>query len=288
MKYWIKEYGLDGLRCDVAGLIPVDFWEAARAELEQIKPNLFLLAEAEQPSLLVRAFDSDYGWDMMHAIDDAFLGRKPASVIRETWEKEKKLFPQGSLPMRMTDDHDESRAVVRLGLQGALAAQALVFTMDGIPLVFNGQEVGDSAESGAPALFERVPITWGISERRPEVPRFYRAMCELRRDKTINNGEMIWLHNSDEAHVVSYLRRGPEGEFAILANTSNVPLTVSVTGASHDQWLDTTPDIGKDFKGEHSWKFASLKSITLKPWDFRILAKGNIPIMIGPIGPRRR
>lgn len=145
MKYWIREYDLDGLRCDVAHMIPTEFWEQARAELDKLKPGLFMLAEAEEPSQMVKAFDSDYAWEMLHAIRDSIERTKPATTVRDTWLNERKRFPQGTLPMRISDDHDETRAVVGLGEKGALAAQTIVFTLDGIPLVYNGMEVGDSA-----------------------------------------------------------------------------------------------------------------------------------------------
>ena len=49
LKYWVREFDLDGFRCDVAGEVPTDFWEQARAELEQIKPGILMLAEADKP-----------------------------------------------------------------------------------------------------------------------------------------------------------------------------------------------------------------------------------------------
>ena len=269
MKYWIKEYDLDGLRCDVAHMIPVDFWEAARAELEQIKPNLFMLAEAEEPSLMVKAFDSDYSWDMMHAMDDAFTGRKPASVIRETWEKEKARFPQGALPLRISDDHDESRAVVRVGYQAALAEQALVFTMDGIPLVYNGQEVCDSAESGDPALFEKIPITWGIGKRRPECAKFYQRMITLRKSNdALRRGKLTWLHNSDEAHVISFLRSTQKSTVATLVNASNEIRVVNVH-SNDDGWSELTPESTGETKSKNC---APLQKVQLKPWEARMFS----------------
>src|SRR5215212_2606601 len=44
LKHWIREFDLDGFRCDVAGEAPTDFWENARRELEQIKPDIVMLA----------------------------------------------------------------------------------------------------------------------------------------------------------------------------------------------------------------------------------------------------
>jgi cyclomaltodextrinase len=277
MKYWIKEYGLDGLRCDVAGLIPVDFWEAARAELEQVKPGLFLLAEAEEPNLMVKAFDSDYAWEMMHAIDDAFLGRKPATAIREAWEKEKARFPQGTLPMRMTDDHDESRAVVRLGIEGALAAQSLVFTLDGIPLVYNGQEVCDSAESGDPALFEKVPIVWGIGKRRPECARFYRKMLVLRKEyPALRRGELTWVENSAPEKVVTFLRHKGKDNVLVVASTTNVAVTVTfaVPKLKGAMWMDVTPGLKTDARTSPTTLEG--QTVQLAPWGVRIFGSWRL------------
>jgi glycosidase len=50
-KYWLREFDLDGFRCDVAGEVPTDFWENARSELEKIKPYIVMLAEAHKPDL---------------------------------------------------------------------------------------------------------------------------------------------------------------------------------------------------------------------------------------------
>ena len=78
--------------------------------------------------------------------------------MRAAWEKEFNEWPRGSLHMRFSDNHDERRAIARFGEPAALAASALVFTLDGVPMLYNGMEVGDTTESGAPALFEKLPV----------------------------------------------------------------------------------------------------------------------------------
>src|SRR5436190_12262080 len=78
LKYWIREFDLDGFRCDVAGEVPTDFWEHARAELEKIKPELVMLAEAAKPDLLVRAFDLDYAWPFYGTMADVITNGRSA------------------------------------------------------------------------------------------------------------------------------------------------------------------------------------------------------------------
>src|SRR6266850_6351403 len=85
--YWVREFDLDGFRCDVAGEVPTDFWENARAELEKIKPDIFMLAEAHKADLLVKAFDIDYSWPLHSAMTDALQGRGRVSDLRTAWER---------------------------------------------------------------------------------------------------------------------------------------------------------------------------------------------------------
>ncbi|MBK9768913.1 MAG: hypothetical protein IPP63_18880 [Chloracidobacterium sp.] len=81
-KSWIRDYDLDGFRCDVALFIPTDFWEEARAEVDKVKANTIWLAEAEKADLLVKAFDVDYSWNM-HGFDRGYAGRKASVSLEE-------------------------------------------------------------------------------------------------------------------------------------------------------------------------------------------------------------
>jgi len=140
--YWIRDFDLDGFRCDAAGEIPTDFWEHARVELEHTKPDIMMLAEASKPELLRSAFDIDYSWPLLSTTNDVEMNGAPASAIQTNLEQQKALFPKGALHMRVSDDHDELRATTRYGYPGAIAASALMFTLDGVPLIYNGMEVG--------------------------------------------------------------------------------------------------------------------------------------------------
>ena len=160
LKYWIKASDVDGFRCDAAPMVPTDFWEQARAELSAVKPELLMLEEGEQPDLLTNAFDLDYSWKLMWTMNDVLSHNAPASNLRHSWEESRAQFPKDALRMRLSDDHDETRAIERYGMNGALAASALMFTLDGVPLLYNGMEVGDATESADPALFDKRPICW--------------------------------------------------------------------------------------------------------------------------------
>ena len=250
LKYWIREFDLDGFRCDVAAELPTDFWENARRELEQVKPDIVMLAEAHKAELMVSAFDLDYSWPMHSALTQVLQGRAPATVLREEWEKEVKEWPRGALHMRFSDNHDERRAIARFGEPAALAASALVFSLDGVPMLYNGMEVGDTTESGAPALFEKLPIFWSIAERRPEFPKFYKQLIALRRSSVaLRRGSLEWLRNSDEARVVTFLRRSGDEEVLVAINFSNRPFFGSVEVGNPASFGEGLPVLSMDAWG---------------------------------------
>ena len=222
LEYWVREFKLDGFRCDVAGEVPTDFWEELRQDLDKASPGLFLLAEGSKPELLARAFDADYAWPMLSAVNKVLMDGAPASEVRRTWEEsEQAAFPRGALHLRCTDNHDEARAISRFGWKGALAASAMMFTLDGIPLLYNGMEVGDTTESGDPALFEKIPVFWQPKQRE-SFRETYRMLIAARHEHpALHSGTVVWLENSSPQNVVSFLRRSDSEECVTLVNFSN-------------------------------------------------------------------
>jgi len=228
LKFWVSEYDLDGFRCDVAYMVPTDFWEQARVELEKVKPDIMMLAEASKPELLLKAFDMDYSWPLHATLNKVMLEGAPASDLKASWEESVKQFPRGSLHLRISDNHDEARAVSRYGIRGALAAAALTFALDGVPLLYNGMEVGDATESGDPALFEQMPIFWKPKER-PPLRDIYRDLIKLRQQyPAFRNDRVVWLRNSAEADLVTLMRLDDKDEFVVVINLSNRPVVGSV------------------------------------------------------------
>ncbi len=281
LTYWVREFDLDGFRCDVAEEVPTDFWENARAELDKIKPDIVMLAEGHKAELLVKAFDFDYSWPLHSALTNVLQGRARASELSEEWQKEFKEWPRNSLHMRFSDNHDERRALARFGEPAALAASALMFTLDGVPLVYNGMEVGDTTESGAPALFEKLPIFWPIAERRPEFPRFYKQIMTLRRSSdALRRGSLEWLRNSDEARVLTYIRRTEDEEVVVAINLSNRPFFGSVEVGGAASFADITPDIGPSLPPDvpapersARKRTVGLPALALDAWAYRIFRR---------------
>ncbi|HMD55334.1 MAG TPA: alpha-amylase family glycosyl hydrolase, partial [Phycisphaerae bacterium] len=224
LKYWIQTCDVDGFRCDSAAMVPTDFWEQVRAELIRVKPDLMMLAEASKPELLMKAFDIDYSWPLLATLDEVLIRNAPASNIRRSWEKSRAQFPEDALHMRISDDHDEARAVTRYGHNGALAASALMFTLDGVPLIYNGMEVDDASASSGEALFEKRNIIWHPKELS-ESCCIYHDLIQVRLHyAALRNSRVDWLHNSDETRLLTFMRKDDKDELLVVINFSSRPL----------------------------------------------------------------
>jgi glycosidase len=224
LKYWVKTCNVDGFRCDAAAMMPTYFWEQVRVELAKVKPDIILLAEASKPELLTNAFDIDYSWPLLSTMDEVLIHNAPASNIPRSWEESRAQFPKAALHMRISDDHDTSRAITRYGLDGALAASALTFTLDGVPLIYNGMEIGDTNQTDGGALFDKRNISWNTNGH-PELRGIYHNLIQLRQQyAALRNTRVDWLHNSDETNLVTFLRADGKDELLVIINFSGHPV----------------------------------------------------------------
>ena len=277
MVRWARDYQLDGFRCDYAAGVPRDFWESVRQELDRARPGIALLAESDEPTFLQRAFEIDYAWDFYHTVSEAIAGQVPVSQVRVVWEKAAALYPRGALRLRFSDNHDQLRATGQFGLPAAMAASALMYTLDGVPLLYNGMEVGDNTESAAPALFEKAPIDWGMAERRPQVTPYYRALAELRRTHAaFTRGAVRWLGNDDEQRVLSFERAGAGETLVVVLNLSSQPY-VGTVKTDPGKYRDITPNLRNTAspagKKSNAPADRELPAVALGPWEFRVFSR---------------
>jgi len=222
LEYWIKEYDVDGFRCDSAGDTPVDFWDEARARVEKMRPDAAMLAEGNVPDQMLRAFDVSYGvhvWN--YALRDVFVDGKPASFLRETWEKQNKRFPAGALLLRYSDNHDLRRTDMLFGEKGGKAVNVCNYMLDGVPFIYNGQEIGDGAPIG---IWAHYPILWeagGLPEKSTE-RNWYKQLITLRKSaKVLRSGKTIWLETDKPDAVAAFVRRDGDEEILTVVNVSN-------------------------------------------------------------------
>jgi glycosidase len=271
MVRWLQEYELDGFRCDYAAGIPTDFWNALRPALDRARPGVAMLAESDDPAFLRSAFEIDYAWDFYHVVSDAIAGRQPASAVRAAWEKAEAKYPRDALRLRFSDNHDQLRATGQFGLAAALAASALMYTLDGVPLLYNGMEIGDTNESAAPALFERAPISWEMAERRPKVSSYYQALAALRRGHAaFTRGAVRWVSNSEEQRVLSFERNVASETLLVVINLSSQPFAGRVDAAA-GEYRDLTPESPAVASATRA---PALPAVALAPWEFKVFSRG--------------
>lgn len=264
LKYWVTTCNVDGFRCDAAAMVPTDFWVEARAELCQIKPDIILLAEASKPELLTNAFDIDYSWPLLSVMDEVISNQVPASKIRLSWEESVARFPKGALHMRISDDHDEARAISRYGFEAALAASALMFTLDGVPLIYNGMEAADTTRSDGDALFDKHNLSWQ-STGHPMLQNTYHDLIQLRREyAALCTSRVVWLHNSDESHLVTFLRADDKDELLVVINFADHPLTGRVDIENADRFVPV------DISGVPRRENSALPAIQLNQYEWHI------------------
>jgi len=178
LTYWVKEFNLDGYRCDVAGMVPGEFWFNAIQKIREIKPNVFMLAEWEDEWILDKGFDAGYDWNLFHRMRDHKKGSIDLDSLWTAIKSREEKYPEHALPMRFVENHDEHRSAEEFGWPGVKPYAALIFTIPGIPLIYNGQEIGATHK---PTLFETEPVYW--AQKQKGVYAFYHELLKHRNSR---------------------------------------------------------------------------------------------------------
>ena len=262
MDYWVKNFNIDGYRCDVAGMVPIDFWIQARKSLDAMKP-VFMLAEAEGPKFH-EAFDMTYGWDFYHLFNDIAKGKATAGQLTTLLNKEQRTYPTDSYRMRFTSNHDENswNGTVFERLDGGAATFAvLACTMDGMPLVYNGQEAGMDKRL---KFFDRDPIVWKSSPFR----EMYTKLLKLKHENpALQNGDMGGmmkiLSNTQPRYVYAFTREKSGHKVLVILNLSDKPQKATVMGST------MSGNYSELFTG-HQKTFTDNETINLKPWAYYV------------------
>lgn len=227
MKYWVRDIGIDGYRCDVSEMVPVDFWDEARAALDSIKP-VFMLSEGMYAEHHLKAFDMTYGWNSYHTMADIFAGKKPAFEMDSVLIRESLSYPKGSLRLRFSSNHDENAwdmpDIQKFGDDGAKMAAVLTNTFPGVPLLYNGQEVGSREKLG---LFEKHEIDW---TKGKEWTDFYTALYAIRKNNSaLALGDYQFVKNNAPDKIYSFIRTDGRNTVLVAVNFSDKQQTATLT-----------------------------------------------------------
>ncbi len=224
--YWVRDVGIDGFRCDVAEMVPTDFWEAARAELDKIRP-IMMLSEGALPAHHVKAFDLTYSWNVYDAFAPLLSGRRPVALLDQILSNETMQFPRGSLRMRFTTNHDKNAwdapAVEKFGKAGLKLATVIVNTLPGVPLIYTGEEVANDRRL---SLFEKVSVDW---MRPRELGDMYTKLFALRRaNSALSRGGFIRVAGNQEETVYAFLRVDGKRRVFVAVNFGDAPVRVKL------------------------------------------------------------
>lgn len=247
MKFWVTEVGMDGFRCDVAGFVPLDFWNNVRAELDAIRP-VFMLAEWETRDLHARAFDATYAWSWHNTVHDIAKGKSNVGALSGHYYEKTNSWPADGIRMMFVSNHDKNAwDGTQFDLFGEALENAIVLSVvaEGMPLIYNGQEAGNPKRL---AFFEKDPIEW----REHPIGGLYRQLFELKKNHSVLwNGNwgapMIPVTNTAPSQVFSFVRANGEDKVFAVFNFSNETRTVrfseSVYHGSYRAFPDQVPAV---------------------------------------------
>ena len=268
MAWWVREFDIDGFRLDVAGLVPMPFWERVHADLNELKP-VFMLAEATGPEFHTVAFDATYAWYFGSMAERVARGEATARELADAIAEDQRRYPEHAIRMHFTSNHDwnswNGTVWERYGDAASLFA-AMTFVLDGMPLIYNGQEAGLDRRL---EFFEKDPIEWRDHPKR----ELYTTLAHLKRENpTLHHGgaggDQRVLPVTDEERTLALVRRATDDPDArdvlMLANLSDAPATVRVTaGSAAGAYTDA-------MTGERVLVDA-LHQESLGPWGWRVL-----------------
>ena len=262
--YWIKEADIDGYRCDVAGMLPVSFWNEAIPKLKQLKP-VFMLAEDETPKMHDTGyFDATYSWQFYQMMNKIAQKKMTPDKIDSLLAVENKAFPADAYRMRFTSNHDENSwngtEYERLGA-GARTFAVLTFTFPGIPMVYSGQE---SALNKRLRFFDKDTIPWG----NYPLESFYATLMQLKKKNDLiasgdSGGKFIRVYTSNDKAAYAFLRKKETRQLLVILNCSETDQTLTLKGSDFaGKYKELFTGQIREFKGEDK--------IALSPWQYLV------------------
>ena len=244
MEGFVRDYGVDGFRCDVADMLPVDFWEEGYLRCKALKPDIFMMCEGLKGDDQLQAFDLSYGfytqWTMVELLD----GRQPASMLRTAWEAQQRDYPRNFHWMRCFENHDfanvvpgEKRKEERYGAKINEAMIATCFLLDGVPMLYNGQEIADSAPHSIYSNRDHGGwhIDWSKADEPQAVERraLVKRLVALRHENPgLFDAPVTWLETGSSDHVFAFRRELPGYPLTLAVNVSKESADVQIDGTA--------------------------------------------------------
>lgn len=267
LEFWVRDVNIDGYRCDVAGMVPVDFWENSRLALDKIKP-VYMLAEDEGvSSLLNNAFNSNYGWSFHHIMNKIAKGELNAIDAKKYFEKADSIYPSGTYAMHFTSNHDENSwngtEFERMG-EAAKTFAALSFAIEGMPLIYTGQEAGLNKRL---EFFEKDLVIWDDYAYTP----FYQSLVKLKKNNPalwngLAGGKMEFIETNSPEQLLCFSRTKENNKVLAVFNLSGKSATLFANTEPAGQYTEyfSGKQITLPFSGQ-----------ILQPWEYMVISINN-------------
>jgi glycosidase len=229
MKFWVLTANVDGYRFDAADFVPTDFWKQALDTLKKFDTRkLILLGEGSKKEQLTAGFQLNYAFDYYNTLKGIFADTQAPSALFTTNTNENNMLINGTYKLRYITNHDVtssdgSAISIYKGKQGALAAFVLVATMDGVPLLYNGQEVGCPKKID---FFNRDAIDWTTN---PDMLEEYKKIIAFRKSSAaLKIGALTVFNHPD---VMAYEKKSGTDDVVVLVNARNTTVNYSLPTA---------------------------------------------------------
>ena len=197
LKMWAEI--VDGFRCDVAPLIPLDFWLEAREAVKAVRPDCIWLSESIEPdfikalrarhltalsdSEIFQAFDLSYEYDIYQDWIRHLTGEIPLSAYLEKIDQQAYIYPDNYVKLRFLENHDRQRAGFCVPDANARRNwTAFLFFQRGTTLLYNGQE---AENVHCPSLFDKDDIQWDTGS---DISDQIRVLSQLKRHPLMREG----------------------------------------------------------------------------------------------------
>ena len=229
MRFWVEKHNIDGFRCDMAMLVPIEFWQQASSILHAVKPDIFMLAEAEELNLFDRAFDMCYAWEIHHMMCDIAKGERRVWDLRNTMYADRERYPNFAMKMMFTSNHDENSwsgsEFERMGAARE-AMTALTFVWEAaMPLIYTGQEIGYDHSF---EFFDRDAIPEELYQANHHT-ELYRKLITLKHTQAAllageQGGRTIEIENNAKDCLMTFVREKGDSRVVAIFNLS--PYTI--------------------------------------------------------------
>lgn len=266
MIFWVTECEIDGFRCDMAHLVPLDFWRDARIALDIIKP-LFWLAETEHINYQ-NVFDCSYAWHWMHETERFSKDQIGVPELMNNLKGYEQKSRPGASYLFFTSNHDENSwngtEYEKYG-PAAKALAVLSCTWNGIPLIYSGQEIPNMERL---KFFDKDTIQWSKENLLHD---FYKALLYLRkRNPALRTADInvitTFIKTNADRFVLAWRRKLLEKEVLVFLNlSSHAPEVIveddNINGIYTNIFDATTIDFYRN------------RSISMAPWQSIVLEK---------------